>query len=199
MADSCFNGLTYPLLNHTLYAMNLPANQSWLNNEPGPKALKIALSLYGTLETPGSASNPVIMEWAKEVKVIGWYPDDATAWCGLFEGICNLRAGWPVSKELLSALSWAKWGTHVEPGDEMLGDTLVFVRPGGGHVAKYIGESKDNFFVYGGNQSDKVGFEWVHKSRLFAARRAPWRVSQPDNVRKIELSDSGIIIGGKEA
>lgn len=179
--------------------MNLPDKYSWLNNEPGPKALKEALSLYGTMETAGSASNPIIMQWAKELGVNGWYADDSVPWCGLFEGICNYRAGWPVSKELLSALSWAKWGNHIDNDGAMLGDTLIFIRPGGGHVGKYIGESKTKFLVYGGNQSDNTGFAWVEKSRLFAVRRAPWKVAQPSNVRKIYLDDSGAVISHNES
>lgn len=179
--------------------MNLPAAYAWLNDEPGPKALKIALSFYGTLEAPGSANNPVIMGWAKETGVSGWYADDAVAWCGLFEGMCNFRAGWHISPELLSALSWAKWGTHVDNDKAMLGDTLVFVRPGGGHVAKYIAESEDDFLIYGGNQSDKVGFEVISKDRLFAVRRAPWKVAQPGNVRKIFVNNIGVVLAQNEA
>lgn len=179
--------------------MNLPVKLNWLENEPGPKMLKEALDLYGTMETPGSKSNPVIMEWAKEVGVNGWYSDDSVPWCGLLQGVAAHRAGWPISKELLSALSWAKWGTHVDNDQGMLGDILVFVRPGGGHVAQYIGESKTRFFVYGGNQSDNTGFEWIEKSRLFAVRRAPWKIAQPANVRKIYLDDNGAVVASNEA
>jgi len=179
--------------------MNLPDKYAWLNDEPGPKMLKEALALYGTLETPGAENNPVIMAWAKEVGVNGWYPGDATPWCGLFQGVIAKRAGWDISKDLLAAASWALWGTRVEPGNEMLGDVLVFSRTGGHHVAEYIGESKDNFLIYGGNQGDKVGFEWIGKNRCIARRRAPWRVSQPASVRKIYLDDNGAVLAHNEA
>lgn len=179
--------------------MELPQQYAWLNNETGPKMLKEALSFYGLLEVAGKGSNPTIMEWAKEVGVSGWYADDSVPWCGLFMGLCAKRAGFPYNSELLSALAWAKWNDHVDNDQAMLGDTLVFVRPGGGHVAFYIGESDKNFLVFGGNQGDKVGFEWVDKSRLFAVRRAHWKVAQPANVRKVLLSDSGALIGGSEA
>lgn len=173
--------------------MNLPDKYKWLNDEAGPKELKEALLLYGTLEVAGTKSNPVIMAWAKEVGVSGWYADDAVAWCGLFKGVCAKRAGWVVKSDLLSALSWAKWGTEVTKGQESLGDTLIFVRPGGGHVGYYIGENDKSFLVYGGNQSDTVGFTFIAKDRLFACRRAQWKVSQPENVRKIHLSESGVL------
>ncbi len=179
--------------------MNLPDKYNWLEHEPAPKMLLESIALYGVTEVPGSADNPVIMEWAKEVGVSGWFPNDATPWCGLDMGVCAYRAGWPINKQLLSALSWAEWGNHVPTGDEMLGDVLVFKRTGGGHVGQYIGESKTKFLVLGGNQSDMHGFTWIDKSRLFAARRAPWRVAQPTNVRKVYLDDSGVVVSRNEA
>lgn len=177
--------------------MNLPQKYNWLNAEIGPAMLKEAISHYGLVEGIGSADNPEIMAWAKEVGVNGWYENDATPWCGLFMGICAKRGGFPYNSQLLSALAWAKWGDHVDT--PMLGDTLVFIRTGGGHVAFYIGESHDNYLVLGGNQSNAVGFEWVAKSRLFAARRAHWKIKQPINVRVVHLDDTGDLIGGSEA
>ncbi len=158
-----------------------------------------SLSYYGLLEGPGTANNPTILGWAKEVGVAGWYKDDAVAWCGLFMGVCQSRAGFPYNSQLLSSLAWSKWGNHVDNDKAMLGDTLVFVRPGGGHVAFYIGESKDNFLILGGNQSNSVCIEWISKQRLFAVRRAAWKVAQPDNVRKILLIDKGAVLASNEA
>lgn len=179
--------------------MNLPDKYQWLNNEPGPAALKIALSFYGLVEGAGTADNPIIMGWAKEVGVSAWYLDDATPWCGLFEGVCDLRAGFPYNSSLLSSLAWAKWGTHIDNDGAMLGDTLIFVRPGGGHVGKYVGESESNFLVLGGNENNSVAIEWISKSRLFAIRRATWKIAQPTNVRKIHLDDSGAVLSTNEA
>lgn len=178
--------------------MNLPEIYNWLEKETAPQMLLEALKLYGTTEIPGSASNPVIMAWAKEVGVLGWYPDDATPWCGLFMGVCAKRGGFPYDSELLSSLAWAKWGDHVNGNNAMLGDTLIFIRPGGGHVAFYIGESADKFLVFGGNESNTTTFEWISKSRLFAARRAHWRIAQPSNVRKIYLNGVGAVAGTNE-
>lgn len=178
---------------------NLPLKYQWLDKEIGPKSLLIGLSFYGVTEAPGTANNPIIMGWAKEVGVAAWYPDDNTPWCGLAEGVTQLRAGFPYNSTLLSSLSWAKWGDHVDNDGAMLGDTLVFVRPGGGHVGKYIGESKDNFLVYGGNESNMYTFEWIAKTRLFAARRAHWKIAQPANIRKIYLDDTGAVVGQNEA
>lgn len=175
--------------------MILPNKYAWLDKESGPAELKEALKHYGTLEHVGKGSNPNIIAWSKEVGVSGWYTDDDIPWCGLFKGVCAKRAGWleKPKYDLLSALSWLIWGVEVPKGQESLGDTLVFVRPGGGHVGYYVGENTKAFLVYGGNQSNAVGFAWIDKTRLKGARRAKWKVSQPSNVRKIHLTETGTL------
>jgi uncharacterized protein (TIGR02594 family) len=171
--------------------LNMVDKYKWLLNEPGPKMLVEALKHYGVLEHPGHGSNPNILEWAKEIGVLGWYTDDDIPWCGLFMAIVAKRSGYPVPANSLRALSWSSWQDKVNLGDEKLGDTLVFVRPGGGHVGMYIGENSHAFLVYGGNQSNKVGFAFVAKERLHSCRRPIWKIGQPKNVRKILLTEVG--------
>lgn len=172
--------------------MKLPSKYSWLAGEGAPKMLKEAIRHYGTLEHPGRGSNASIMSWAKEVGVSGWYTDDDIPWCGLFVGIVASRAGYPFSSaKLLAARQWNTWGNPVPKGEEMLWDVLVFVRPGGGHVGFYVGENSTSYLVFGGNQSNAVGFAWVAKSRLLGARRPVYKIGQPANVRKIMLTGSG--------
>lgn len=172
--------------------MKLPEKYSWLEKEGSPKMLVEALRHYGTLELKGKGSNPDISRWAKEVGVSGWYTDDDIPWCALFVGVVAKRCGYafPASK-LLAAKQWINWGVPVTEGREMLWDVLVFSRDGGGHVGFYVGENKDNFLVYGGNQSNAVGFAWIAKSRLVGARRPKYKVAEPSNVRKIELTFDG--------
>lgn len=173
--------------------MALPSKYSWLSQEAGPKILLEALKHFGLLEHKGADNNPDIMSWAKQLN-ISWYKNDATAWCGLFVGICAKRAGFPHDpNQLLAALSWAKWGTAVKKGEESLGDVLVFKRDGGGHVGFYVGENDKAYLVLGGNQSDSVTLSWIAKDRLVACRRCTWKTSQPENVRKIKLNDSGTL------
>lgn len=169
----------------------IPAKYSWLEKEMAPKMLLEALEHYGTLEHTGKGSNPNILAWAKELGVSGWYLDDDIPWCGLFEGILVKRAGYQVPKNELRALSWADFGQPVEKDQAMLWDILVFKRPGGGHVGNYVGENQNAFLVYGGNQSNAVGFAFIKKERLYAVRRPVWKISQPPNIRKIILSDTG--------
>jgi uncharacterized protein (TIGR02594 family) len=169
----------------------LPPKYAWLLLETGPKTLVEALKYYGIIEQPGFASTPDIMHWAKVVGAAGYYHGDDIPWCGLFHAYVTKMAGYKPVADPLAAKNWAKYGTAVPKGEEMLGDTLVFSRPGGNHVGRYIGENKTAFLVYGGNQSDKVGFAFIEKSRLTAARRDPYVHGQPANVRKIHLAYTG--------
>lgn len=165
----------------------LPAEFAWLGREIGPRILLEALKLYGTVETPGDASNPKILDWAKEVGsgIKDIYTNDEIPWCGLFVAVCAVRSRWDVPKNPLWALSWGEWGRAViRP---MLGDILVFRRNGGGHVGIYVGEDSSRYYVLGGNQGDAVTIIPIDKARLVTARRCPWRIAQPSNIRVIEL------------
>jgi cell wall-associated NlpC family hydrolase len=75
----------------------------------------------------------------------------------------------------------------------MLGDVLVFSRDGGGHVGIYVGEDAKTYRVLGGNQGDKVSIVPILKTRCVGIRRTNWKISQPKNVRKIFLSESGTL------
>jgi len=170
----------------------LPSRYGWLAREPGPKMLVEALKLFGTMEKPGRADNPTILAWAKEIggEVADVYAADSIPWCGLFMAVIAKRAGKEAPAHPLWALSWAAFGAKSPvPG---LGDVLVFVRNGGGHVGLYVGEDGSAFHVLGGNQSDRVCITRVAKARLYAARRPLYRI-QPANVRPIHLASSGTL------
>lgn len=175
--------------------MALPKKYSWLAKETGPKMLLAALLEYGTLEGPGNANNPKILSWAAEVggNVDDIYKADSIPWCGLFMAVIAKRAGKIAPKDPLWALNWGTFGTHVEKNQAMLGDILVFVRNGGGHVGMYIGESKDTFHVLGGNTSDQVKITEISKARLYTVRRPIYSIGIPPNVRKVFISASGEI------
>ena len=170
----------------------LPAAYAWLSKETGPRVLVEALALFGTRETPGAASNPAILAWAKEVGVAGAYVNDGIAWCGLYVATVVKRAGFAPVSAPLWACNWAGFGTKADKPS--LGDILVFERAGGGgHVGIYVGESATTFFVLGGNQGDQVSIAPIAKSRLLAARRCPWKLAQPANVRPIRLAAGGAL------
>lgn len=176
--------------------MTLPKGYEWLSREEGPKILIEALHLYGTIEGKGSIDNPAILEWAREAGIQG-YEHDSTAWCGLAMAVCAKRAGYAPPPIALRARSWASWGVPSQV--PMLGDVLVFERDGGGHVGLYVGQDAGTFHVLGGNQSDEFKIARISRSRLLAARRSPFRVATPSNIRVIELASTGAQISRNEA
>lgn len=160
----------------------------WLLKEPGPKMIVEALKLYGIEERPGGADNPIIMQWAKELGLKD-YIHDSIAWCGLFMAIVAKRAGKEIPKDPLWALNWRNFGVPITTA--MLGDVLVFQRPGGGHVGLYIGEDETAYHVLGGNTSDRVEITRIAKSRLKGIRKPIYSIAQPPNVRQIFLDPDG--------
>lgn len=177
--------------------MQLPANYQWLLKEGAPRELLVAISLYGVHEFPGSANNPVIMQWAEDVHTT--YPGDATAWCGLYRAKVAHDAGWDdhPNGNCLWALNWASWGV-ARIGPALLLDTLVKKRAGGGHVTLYVGEDDECYHCLGGNQMNEVSIERIPKGDFVAIRHAPWRIAQPSNVRRVFLSPVGVPTGQSE-
>lgn len=158
--------------------------------QTSPQIFAEAVKLLGTEEVRGNGNNPVIVGWADEIGgwVADFYSNDEIPWCGLFVGICAKRAGFPFDQRVLSARAWVHWGNPVNiTNDEhpMLGDVLIFVRSGGGHVGLYAGEDETAYYVLGGNQDDEVSIARIAKSRLLAARRCKWKTKQPDEVRRV--------------
>lgn len=173
----------------------LPAAYAWLNQEPGPRILTEFLKIHGTAEQVGPGNNPTILAWARSVGLEKVYRDDAIAWCGLAMAYVAGQAGWdnaPRGNALL-ARNWQHWGNSADV--PMLGDVLVFWRGSRsgfkGHVGVYVGEDDTAFHVIGGNQEDRVSIKRLGRDRLLQARRCPWRINQPANVRPVRLAASG--------
>lgn len=180
--------------------MNLPTQYQWLTELKGlPNTIKLALAEFGVKEVIGKGSNRTILAWRDELNgaapagkpIVSGFSDDDIAWCGLFAAIICYRRKKNIGeavKEPLWARNWAKYGT-VSPVAS-LGDVLVFVRNGGGHVGFYVGEDKTAYHVLGGNQSDKVCFTRILKSRCIAVRRPPY-VTLPQAVQRYHLAAAG--------
>lgn len=169
----------------------LPSAYAWIDTIGAPQTIVQARLLYGTKETPGSKTNPQLIAWAGEVGLSKVYSDDAVPWCGLFAAVVAKRAGWEPVKDPLWARNWASFGVGVEQAG--LGDILVFVRDGGGHVGFYVGEDAGYYHVLGGNQSDAVTITRIAKSRCIAKRRPKWKISQPASVKPYRLSAAGAV------
>jgi uncharacterized protein (TIGR02594 family) len=175
--------------------MALEKQYRWLLKEQGPIMIKRALELYDVMEKPGTANNPLIINWAKEVggKVADVYKADQIPWCGLFVAVVAKRSAKQLVKDPLWALNWGNFGKHTDT--PMLGDVLVFIRRDAqgrlaGHVGLYVGEDDSCYHVLGGNQSDRVNIQRKEKTRLYTCRRPKYNV-QPLNVRKIILTPIG--------
>lgn len=163
----------------------------WLKKETAPRILVQAVKQLGVKEFVGKEHNPIILGWAKELKLSNVYTNDEIPWCGLFIAYCAKMAGLDVVERPLWALNWNKFGNRVS--DPMLGDVLTFKRNGGGHVGIYVGEDNTHFHVLGGNQNNSVSVSRIAKNRLNQARRTAWKIAQPASVRKVHLKPKGII------
>lgn len=164
---------------------------NWLSSEKSPKLLVEAFKLIGIKEVPGQADNIEILKWAEALGLEKTYKKDDIPWCGLFVAYVCHKAELDVVDNPLWARNWINFGTGQKVA--MLGDILVFVRNGGGHVGIYIGEDKTAYHVLGGNQSDMVCITRIRKERCIAIRRTAWKIAQPDNVRVIQLEATGAV------
>jgi uncharacterized protein (TIGR02594 family) len=168
-------------------------------SEGHPRMMAEAYRLLGVHEGNGRISNPVIMSWVDELKILRpsisrFTNDHLQAWCGLFAAHCAHHAGWELPVSPLWALDWGNFGKYSPVAS--FGDVLVFKRFNdlgkliGGHVGIYVGESATRFWVLGGNEGDAVRISPEPKSRLDTVRRPPYRTT-PLNVTPVVLSDDG--------
>jgi uncharacterized protein (TIGR02594 family) len=188
----------------------IPAQYSYLRQQPLPPLMvRVALDMFGTIEKVGTEDNPIIVGWADEVaKACGrpydnwaadFYNKDSIPWCGLFMAVVAVRSAqgrperFPPSK-YLAALAWSNWGKAVPKTDIMVGDVIVLVRPGGGHVTLAVGTSSDNKWVMGlgGNQQDRVNIARFDMQRVYAVRRPEYKV-QPEGARRVTLTPTGAV------
>ncbi len=168
---------------------HLPPSYRWLARlEPLPRMVSAALAEFGVRETAGAANTPQILQWAQETGLNADYRADSIPWCGLFMAYIARVAGREVPLAPLWALSWARFG--VEGGQPELGDVLVFMRQGGGHVGLYIGEDSRCYHVLGGNQGDRVCITRIAKERLYAVRQPPY-VNKPRSAATYRLAATG--------
>ena len=122
-------------------------------------------------------------------------------WCGDFAQTAILLAmpEEPMVTNPYLAANWTKFGQVCEP---QYGSILSFWRGSPkswkGHVAFYIGEDADNYYVLGGNQGNTVSRTFIAKNRLRKnGSRWPSTGMKPNN-KKIFVSSGGSIISENE-
>lgn len=133
--------------------------------------IQFALQEYGVREVAGAASNPEIMEMARECGFTD-YTNDDIAWCSLFLNYVALKALFERSKAL-NARSWLLVGEPVTQPE--LGDVVVFWRedPKGalGHVAFWIATRDNLIYALGGNESNQVMIAGFDPGKVLGFRR----------------------------
>ena len=175
--------------------MTIPNGYAWLLSVGQlPRTITEGVALMGVAEVVGKGSNRTIMGWRDELNQAGvpitGYSDDDIPWCGLFAAIVTHRAGKKAVASPLWARNWAKFGAGVT--EASLGDVLVFVRNGGGHVGFYVAEDATAYHVLGGNQGNKVSITRIAKDRCIAVRR-PIYNNKPDSVRPYKVAAGGAL------
>lgn len=143
-----------------------------------PIWVSIARMAKGLAEIPGPLSNPVILQWARDIGAPSWYANDDQPWCAVFANRVLLAAQIPMAIgtrgdifDRLRALTFTEWGQSMAA--PALGSVMVFSRPEGAHVGFYLGECENAFRIFGGNQSNQVNETWIGKDRLRAVRWVP--------------------------
>ena len=134
---------------------------------------EIAKTYIGTIEAPGPANNPVVMEMYVSVGH-DWVEHDSVAWCAAFVGHCLEKAGLRSTRKL-TARSYLDWGIPVALHDAQPGDIGVIPRGSSswqGHV--FFVDRIEGAWVWGlgGNQSDAVNIKRYPVSKLLGVRRA---------------------------
>lgn len=130
-----------------------------------------AKRLKGTKEVAGKASNPDILDWARQLDI--WYPNDEIPWCGLFVAHC-VGASLPDEPLPANPLGARNWGTFGDACGVIDGAIASFWRGSKsgwlGHVGIVTGQTKSTIEIIGGNQSNMVSIIQMPKDRLLATR-----------------------------
>ncbi len=138
---------------------------------PSKNPVLEALRLYGTAAIPGGQSNPLVLEFFKAAGH-AWVQDDDTPWCSAFLNALMRACGLPYTGSL-AARSWLNVGIAITEPE--LGDVVVFWRISKtgpyGHCGVFVSKTRDQIFVLGGNQNNRVDISAFPTERLLGYRR----------------------------
>jgi len=133
--------------------------------------LNVAGMVKGTREVVGKGSNPLILQWARDIAAPAWYDDDDKAWCAVLVNKVHQVCGLPLAGsgyDLLRAKSFLSWGDPLST--PLWGCVMVFTRDGGRHVGWLVGQSPTAYLIRGGNQGNAISDVWIARERLAMAR-----------------------------
>jgi uncharacterized protein (TIGR02594 family) len=141
-----------------------------LKLEPAmPPWLVLAEADIGTVEGIGKNNSPKVLAYFRDAGFSG-IKEDAVAWCAAFVGAQLQRAGFKPSGSL-AARSYEGWGVGLK--EPALGCIATKKRGGSawqGHVGIVVGANKDQIFLLGGNQGDKVSIAAFKRSEFTSYR-----------------------------
>ena len=147
--------------------------------EQVPIWLAVMRGITGLTETPGSASNPKVVEmaerigdrWPRQEDYAALYTGDDIPWCGVCVGYCISESGIePVFGDVdverwMWALAWADWPESYRLSKPKLGCIVVL----DGHVTLFESDRGDGYYnCRGGNQGDTVKVSAYAKSGVVA-------------------------------
>jgi uncharacterized protein (TIGR02594 family) len=163
-----------------------------------PPWLEIAESMTGIREIPGPTSNPIILQWVKDLNGPTWFDNDDKAWCALFANKVCQSARLPLSGTgyaLYRAKSFRTWGVGL--ATPSLGAVVVFKNPD--HVGFYGGERQRDgaLYVIGGNQRNAVEPVWIKKERVDCYRWPPGSTALRSG--RVFLMDDGSPVSTSES
>ena len=126
----------------------------------------------GVKEDTGPGSNPLIIGWARRLRID--YAKDEIAWCGLFVAHCIglTLPGEVLTSNPLGARTWTRFGVPCPVPQP--GAVMTFWRGSRdgwqGHVGFYVGEDASAYHILGGNQGDAVNVKRFARDRFLTAR-----------------------------
>jgi uncharacterized protein (TIGR02594 family) len=163
-----------------------------------PKWLAKARSYIGVKEAPGSANNPQIVKWWKELST--GFVHDSVPWCGGFVGGCLHETGYKTVPGPAMARAWLRLPVKLDK--PAVGCIVVFWRgkknSNSGHVGFVVGKDRyRHLMVLGGNQGDKVCIAAFATVRVLGYR---WPSVWPLEERfKLPLLDSDGTVSSNES
>lgn len=144
-------------------------------------AFQIASRYVGLAEVPGAEDNPAILAMLR--LDAGWPESDEVPWCSAFVNQVAWLLRLPRSKSL-RARSWLQVGYMIGLDDALPENDVVVLKqadgdPGPdvikarGHVGFFAGwdPNRNEVYILGGNQSNRVSVSRYPGSRLLGVRR----------------------------
>jgi len=167
------DGIVGPITEQALFKIAAPQTLTVARSVDAMPWLVEARRLIGTREIAGKRNNSVIMNWAERLGV--WYPNDETAWCGLFVAHC-IGSQLPDEAMPTNPLGARNWATFGHKCGIVTGAIAVFWRGKRsgwqGHVGFVTGydAKRKRLRILGGNQGNTVREDWLSEDRLLATR-----------------------------